>query len=72
MNLGPRSLGIATSACRDSEYVEIRRLVTHIPITKDGMSPAVLGDDSAACALPLRTSSTAPIRAKSACLARLR
>ena len=50
MNLGPRGIGIAASACRLSDYAEIRHLVKHIPPTKDGMSPAVLGDGSAACA----------------------
>jgi len=35
---------------RLSGYAEIRHLVKHIPPTKDGMSPAVLGDGSAACA----------------------
>lgn len=48
MNLGPRGIGIAASACRLSDYAEIRHLVKHIPTTKDGMSPAVLGDGSAA------------------------
>ena len=50
MNLGPRGIGIAASACRFSDYAEIRHLVKHIPATKDGTSPAVLGDGSAACA----------------------
>ena len=50
MNLGPRGIGIAASACRHSDYAETRHLVKHIPATKDGMSPAVLGDGSAACA----------------------
>ena len=50
MNLGPRALGASTAACRGSKYTKIRELAGHIPICKDGTSPTLLADDSAACA----------------------
>ena len=49
MNLGPRALGNAINALRKSKYREIRELANHIPVCKDGTSPALLADDSAAC-----------------------
>ena len=56
MNIGPRALGASTAACRNSKHSRIRKLVGHIPVCKDGMTPTLLADDSAACACdPIRT-----------------
>ena len=49
LSLGPKALGAAVAVCRRSAYKDIRELVKHIPVTKDGNSPAVLGHASAAC-----------------------
>ena len=48
MNLGPVGLGAATSAVRKSKYAGLRSLVQHIPLCKDGSTPTLLADDSAA------------------------
>ena len=50
MNLGPRALGGATAASRNSKYTKVRQLASHIVVCKDGTTPTLLADDSAACA----------------------
>jgi len=48
LETGPRALGCATNACRTSAYPAIRDAVSHIPICKDGTTPTLLADGSAA------------------------
>ena len=48
METGPRALGCATNACRTSAFPAIREAVSHIPTCKDGTTPTLLADGSAA------------------------
>ena len=48
LETGPRALGCATNACRTSAYPAIHEAVSHIPICKDGTTPTLLADGSAA------------------------
>lgn len=48
INIGPRALGASTSSLRKSKYSVFRKQIMHIPICKDGTTPTMLADGSAA------------------------